>query len=203
MRSNPAGKGFDLRAGRQVCCLQGIFPAQVAGGTWGLLGGSKRQELHPTHTVLCPPQPCSVCSRDIPAWSHPSLWSAWGWLQVCISQISQLCPVLQAGSALSHCARQQGGIPSQETQTLHLLHSWNASKPTQSKVEEATAGLQEPEASLCLFLASFFNFCSPSSAEPKHFGDSALRASLLFTEPPISLLQDAAWIRPITSSLDV
>lgn len=57
---------------------------------------------------------------------------------------------------------------------------------------------------LCLLLSS-----SPSTfmlallQNQNIFGDSALCASLLFTKPPISLLQDAAWIPPITSSLDV
>lgn len=75
-------------------------------------------------------------------------------------------------------------------------------------MEEATVVLWELAASnsafsFLSFLPSFLHFYSPFSAEPKHFGESALCASLLFTEPPISLLQDAAWIRPITSSLDV
>jgi len=79
-------------------------------------------------------------------------------------------------------------------------------EPTiQGSMQGTTMVLQKLSASSSLpapfFL--FFHFYAPSPTEPKHFGDSALCASLLFTKPPISLLQDAAWIPPITSSLDV
>lgn len=165
-----------------------------------MLGGNKRQEIHPTHMVLCSPQPCSACSRR-----HPCMVTAF------CSVGGGGCKSASArshSSALSHCLPRTDPAEWHFPARRHTGCSSSTHGPPQNPPRARWKELlQELEASnslpLPFSLSSFFHFYSPSSAEPKHFGDSALRASLLFTEPPISLLQDAAWIRPITSSLDV
>lgn len=171
--------------------------------------------------VFCPPQPCSVCSRDIPARPqpsapHPSLQMEWVGVAASLHQPGLTALPCAAGGPCLPCPTVCPGpvptstaiFPSQETHTapssLMELLKTHPGQDGQSHCSPAAArSIQLSAFSFLSFLSSFFHFYSPSSAEPKHFGDSALGASLLFTEPPISLLQDAAWIRPITSSLDV
>lgn len=110
--------------------------------------------------------------------------------------------------AATLCQPAEQYFPARNTHTapssLMKLLKTHSEQDGRSHCSPAGAGsIQLSAFSFLSFLSSFFHFYSSSSAEPKHFGDSALRAGLLFTEPPISLLQDAAWIRPITSSLDV
>lgn len=63
--------------------------------------------------------------------------------------------------------------------------------------------LQEGQGTANSLPLPFFSFLFSLLLKRQNILETALYTGLLFMKPPISLLQDVAWIQPITSSLDV
>lgn len=112
-----------------------------------MLGGCKRQEIHPTHMVLCSPQPCSACSRDIPAWSQPSaLWVAASLHQPDLTALP--CPTACPGQIQQSGTSQPGDTQAAAPSLMELLK-------THPEQDGRSCCRSWKHPTLCLFLSPF------------------------------------------------